>query len=244
MSFPRARARAALLLVAAYFAIQSVVAVAHEFAHSGTAWLLGYTATPFTVVWGNPITIQGWDEGVPYDRLFPEPGHPAEAAIGGMPLLMHAVLLAISLAVLLRLRAGERRATFFGCYLLAMWNLAELIAYIFMRPFIPDGDTGRFNEGLNISPWPLFITGTVLLLIALWALACRVGPKIDRLTDGSRLEHRAVTWFAGFIIFLWASGIRMMWLYPDPRWTTGLIGVAGFLAWIAVDEHQLRRRRA
>jgi hypothetical protein len=69
------------LMAALYVGIQSVVVVAHEFAHSTTAWLLGYTSTPFTVVWGNPITMLGWDEGVPYDQLFASGGRPAEAAI-------------------------------------------------------------------------------------------------------------------------------------------------------------------
>lgn len=31
-------------------------------------------------------------------------------------------------------------------------NLAELIAYLWMRPFIGTGDTGRFNQGMNLSP--------------------------------------------------------------------------------------------
>jgi hypothetical protein len=231
------RCKAGLALVIAYFAIQSVVEVAHEFAHSGSAWLLGYTSTPFTVIWGNPITTKGWDEGVPYDRLFPSPGNPAEAAIGGMPLLMHLILLLICLYALTRPVARSGRVSFFGFYLLAVMNLAELIAYIIMRPFIPDGDTGRFNEGLAISPWPLFVAGTAFLLWALWLFAIRIGPKIDRMTDGSRLEHRAVTWFAGFIMFLWTSGIRMLSLYPDPQWKSGLIGIAAFLAWIALDWH-------
>ena len=93
----------------------------------------GYTSTPFTVVWGNPITIEGWDEGVPYDVLFPSRGRLGEAVIGGSPLLMHVMLLAISLYALTRANVQNRRTPFFGFYLLAVMNLAELIAYIIMR---------------------------------------------------------------------------------------------------------------
>ena len=234
-SYLHRRIGTALLLIAAYFAIQTIIVIAHEFAHSTSAWLLGYTATPFTVVWGNPITIQGWDEGVPYDLLFPGSGHPAEAVIGGLPLLLHVVLLAISLRALMTSLVRTRPVPFFGFYLLAVMNLAELVAYIIMRPFIPTGDTGRFNEGLNISPWPLFVAGNIVILFSLWLLARRIGPSIGSLTDGSRLEHRAITWFAGFIMFLWSSGIRMMVLYPDSQWKTGLIGIAAFVAWVAID---------
>jgi hypothetical protein len=65
-------------------------------------------------------------------------------------------------------------------------NLAELIAYIVMRPFIPTGHTGRFNEGTGLSPWVLFIVGMGFLISALWFLATRIDPYLDRFTDGSR----------------------------------------------------------
>ena len=57
-----------MLTMALYFTEQAVIVILHEHAHSTAAWLLGYT--PFTVVWDNPLTILGWDEGVPYDQLF------------------------------------------------------------------------------------------------------------------------------------------------------------------------------
>lgn len=229
------RSKSAAALLAAYVAMQIMLMIAHEFAHSTTAWLLGYTFTPFTVVWGNPITITGWDEGVPYNDLFHERGQVAEAAIGGMPLFMHAVLVASCLYLLLRADRETGRVRFFGIYVLTLFNLAELFAYIVLRPFIPTGDTGRFNEGLAISVWPLFLGGLAFLGTALWLFSRRIGPKIDLWTDGSRFEHRAVTAFAGFIIFLWGSGIRMLSLYPDPQWKVGLLGVAGFVLWILAD---------
>ena len=48
----------ALFMLLAYLVIQTFVVIVHEFTHSTTAWLLGYTPTPFTVVWGNPITVR------------------------------------------------------------------------------------------------------------------------------------------------------------------------------------------
>ena len=231
------------MLLATYVAMQIVLTIAHEFANSTTAWLLGYTSTPFTVVWGNPIIITGWDEGVPYDDLFHGPGHPAEAAIGGMPLLMHGILMVICLTLLLRTNRDSGSTNFFGLYILALFNLAELFAYIVLRPFIPTGDTGRFNEGLAISPWPLSLAGLAFLATALWLFARRIGPKIDFWTDGSRFEHRAVTGFAGFIIFLWGSGIRILWLYPNPQWRVGLLGVVGFVLWILADRALPTARR-
>lgn len=97
------RPSGALFLLVASLVIQTFVIIAHGFTHSTTAWLLGYTATPFTIVRDDPITVRGWDEGVPRDRLFPSPGHLAEAAIGGMPPPMHTVLVVVSLLLIARL---------------------------------------------------------------------------------------------------------------------------------------------
>ena len=118
-------------------------------------------------------------------------------------------------------------------------NLAELIAYIFMRPFITTGDTGRFNAGMDLSPWLLFVSGTLFLLCALWLLARRIGPKIDAFTDGSRFAHRSIVVAAAFVMFLWGSGIRMMSLYPDPQWKAGLVGIVGFVFWLLLDRSDL-----
>jgi hypothetical protein len=162
--------RFSLVTVATYFALQAVIILAHEYAHSTSAWLLGYTPTPLTVVWGNLVTMRGWDEGVPYDQLFPSGGNPAEALIGGIPLLMHAVFVVMCLYLLQRRMTTERRPLFYSLYWFVVINLAELFSYIVMRPFAAGGDTGRFNQGLRLSPWFLLVTGTVFLVIALWIL--------------------------------------------------------------------------
>ena len=227
-----ALARFLLLTVALYFAEQALVVILHEHAHSTAAWLLGYTPTPFTVVWGNPLTILGWDEGVPYDQIFRSPGHPAEAVIGGIPLLMHSLFAAVGLYVLQRPLATRRRLLFYAVYWFVVVNLTELVAYILMRPFAGSGDTGRFNEGFELSPWPLFLVGSVMLTLPLYLLRRTVVPGLDQVADQSRKKHWIVVCFTGFVMFLWGSGLRIMLLYPDRQWKWGLIGVFAFVGWI------------
>jgi hypothetical protein len=231
----RKRLAVAFLWLFVYFVLQDLITILHEYAHSGAAWLLGYTSSPFTVVWGNWIVPKGWDEGVPYDQLFPFPGNIAEAVIGGVPLLMHTIFLIASLYVISRPFPRTRPVAFFVVYLFAVINLAELIAYIIMRPFIPHGDTGRFNEGMAMSPWVLFVFGTAFIVLALWVLARRVGPRLDTFANGDRLTHWAVVLATAFILFLWGSGLRMISLYPDTQWKVGLLGFPAFLGWILVD---------
>ncbi|WP_263383976.1 hypothetical protein [Granulicella arctica] len=224
-----------LATVAIYFALQALIILAHEHAHSTTAWLLGFSRTPFTVIQGNFVTMRGWDEGVPYDQLFPASGNPAEAAIGAMPLLMHVTFVVVSLSLLELPKAGKRKALFYILYWFVVINLAELVAYLLMRPFAGSGDTGRFNQGLAISPWFLFVGGILFLLIACWVLLFRVMPRLDRVVGFSQRLHKTVVWMTAFFMFLWGSGIRILSLYPDRQWKFGLIGLAGFAGWVLVD---------
>lgn len=233
--------RFSVLTVLTYFVLQAVVVVLHEHAHSTAAWLLGYTPTPFTVVWGNPLTIRGWDEGVPYDHLFSASGHPAEAVIGGVPLLMHAVFTGSGLYLLRRL-SPQRRLASYVTYLFVVVNLTELVAYILMRPFAGSGDTGRFNEGLALSPWLLFVAGTATLCIAMGVLLRQVMPKLDRTMGWSRTKHVMVVCFTAFVMFLWGSGLRIMALYPDRQWRWGLIGIAGFVIWLLLSPRYMHVR--
>jgi hypothetical protein len=39
-----------LLTIATYLALQTIIVVVHEYAHSITAWLLGYIPSPLTVI--------------------------------------------------------------------------------------------------------------------------------------------------------------------------------------------------
>ena len=225
----------ALLMISGYFALQALMIVLHEFAHSTTAWALGYTPTPLTVVWGNIVTMQGWDEGVPYDALFSGRGHVAEAAIGGAPLLMH-MLFVVAFTIWLRRAAmTSRPAAFFAGYWFLVLNLAELVAYLWMRPFIATGDTGRFNQGMNLPPWVLFAGGSVFLAGALSIFHARIMPKVGAAVSGRGLASAAIIVATGFVLFLLASGLRFLALYPDPLWRVGLIGLALFVAWLVVE---------
>ena len=226
------------ITAATYLALQAFIILVHEYAHSIAAWLLGYTPTPRTVIWGNLVTMRGWDEGVPYDQLFPSGGNPAEALIGGIPFLMHSIFVVLCLYFLQSPATSKRRLIFYALYWFVVINLAELFSYIVMRPFAGGGDTGRFNDGLRLSPLWLLLTGTVCIAIALWILLTRIMPRVDAVARGNRVKHRIVAWFTAFILFLWGSGLRILSLYPDRQWKTGFIGVVAFFGWIFADHLQ------
>jgi hypothetical protein len=238
--------RAALVYVAitivTYVILQAITIVAHEFVHSTAAWLLGYMPSPLSIVWGNPVTMRGWDEGVPYDQLFPSPGNPAQAVIGASPLVFHTIVVAVGLFVLQQTGMTKRRWLFHILYWAVVVSLMELISYIVMRPFAPGGDTFHFNHGLALSPWILFVVGTLLIMVALIVLFTRVLPLLcQAVASGNRLTDWAIVFMSAFILFMWGSGMRAMSTYPDPQWVFGLTGLVAFGAVLLTGNRHVSR---
>lgn len=81
---------------------QAVVVIMHEFTHSTMAWMLGHMRSPLDIVWGNPLTLTGWDEGVEYSQLYISGHFHAAAVIGFCPMILHAVIVTLGIVLLQR----------------------------------------------------------------------------------------------------------------------------------------------
>ena len=93
----------AVIIVVGFLALQFVVVVSHEFTHSIMSWLLGQMDNPLDIVWGNPLTLTGWDQGVEYTQMFATGQFVEAAIIGVSPLVMHSTVVS---GGLVRLAAG------------------------------------------------------------------------------------------------------------------------------------------
>ena len=218
------------IVLLTFAVLQSAVVVMHEFTHSTTAWLLGCMPSPLGIVWGNPLLMTGWDEGVHYSQLFPSGHHAAEAVIGGMPLLLHTLIVTLGILWLRRPWKKERKWLYHVTYWFVIANFMELIAYVVMRPFASGGDTGHFNRGLGLSPWFLFVAGTLFTVLGLYVLFRNILPRmVDAFAGGCRATEWLILLMTAFLLFLWGSGLRVvLYVRPDPRWMFGLIGFAAF----------------
>lgn len=217
------------LVVVTFVVMQTLVVVMHEFTHSTVAWLLGHMRSPLDIVWGNPLTLRCWDEGVSYIELI-QSGHLiAEAVIGVSPLVLHTAI--VTLGIIL-MRTGKPRSKWFFHFLFwfVIANFMELIAYIVMRSFAQHGDTGHFNHGLGLSPWFLFIVGSLAIVLGLYVLLGEIIPRMYNVfARGNRLLEWIILIMTAFFLFLWGSGIRVVSaVYPDPQWMFGLLGFAAF----------------
>jgi len=220
-----------LIVLVTYLSIQAFIVVIHEFIHSTTAFLMGDMQSPFAIVWGNPITLSGWDEGVAYSHLFAAGQGTDAAIIAVMPLIFHAIIVSCGLYLLLSRAMLERKWVFHLIFWLVIINLGELIAYMPFRAFFLHGDIGNINHGLGLSPWVLFFPGTILILAWLYYLYRYVLPRTNVVVaKSSRLIRYEILIISAFALFLWSSGLRMVLLYytGDPQWMLGLIGFAAF----------------
>src|SRR5208283_14148 len=86
--------------IVTFLALQGVVVVVHEFTHSSMAWLLGCMKSPLGIVWGNPLTLTVWDEGVAYGQIFAQGRNIQAAIIGFCPLVMHSIVAGLGILLM------------------------------------------------------------------------------------------------------------------------------------------------
>lgn len=218
-----------IIVVVTFVIMQTLVVIMHEFTHSTIAWFLGHMSSPLDIIWGNPLTLSGWDEGVSYIKLIKSGHLMAEAIIGVSPLVLHA---AIVIPGLILMRKGIPKNKSFSHFLFwfVIANFMELIAYIVMRSFAHNGDTGHFNHGLGLSPWFFFIGGSLAIVLGLYVLFGEIIPRMYNVfARGNRLIGWIILIMTAFFLFLWGSGIRVIFaVYPDIQWMFGLLGFAAF----------------
>lgn len=142
------------MLLANYLAI-----FAHEYAHSITAWLLGYKDHPLAIQYGgksvlNLLLLFNINENVDYDLIM-SAGHMRDLAWIAMAglILANGGLYYLSLR-LMRFRFVQRfHLLFYFLFWFNFMNFAQIFAYVPVRVFSADGDIANIVQGLNISPW-------------------------------------------------------------------------------------------
>lgn len=230
-----------ILSIGTFFVLQAVVIVLHEFTHSTTAWLLGEMKNPFDIVWGNPVIMTCWDEGVDYAQIFKHGDGWHGAIIGFMPIVMHSAAVTVALYLMRGQWLPKRKWLFNTVYWLTVVNLMELIAYVYMRAFSGHGDIGNFDRGLSLSPWWIFLFGSAILTWALWLFYDHALTRLQALfAKNDTATEWAILVITSFLLFLWGSGIRVMAHVSGNQRLFGLIGVMGFVLTIWIFKSKAR----
>ncbi|MBN2735233.1 MAG: hypothetical protein JXQ82_10335 [Methanomicrobiaceae archaeon] len=220
-----------IIAIATCIGIGAVLVVVHEHIHSTTAYLLGHMANPLDIVWGNPVTLDGWDEGVSYSTLFSSGQGFDAAVIAVMPLIFHALIAIAGLYLLLSNHLLRIKWIYHLVFWLVVVDLMELFAYMPGRAFSLHGDIGNINHGLSLSPWILFVIFTPIILYGIYLLYVCALPRMNVLIGGkSRLIRYVILILSAFYLFLFRSSIENALAFsPEMQWATSLCGYAGFV---------------
>jgi hypothetical protein len=176
-----------VMLLGQLWAAHAVVFFTHEYAHSVTAWLLGWKSNPLGLNYAHPtlkvILLQlGIDQNVNEMPIFAS-GHGTDAAIiAAAGAVVGNGLIALPLSRLAYRLAIQRSR--FGWAMFAYWctvaSVGNFFDYVPIRTFTLEGDMGSVQRGFGWSPSTLLLVFGVPTLIAMLWLFARVVPQTLR----------------------------------------------------------------
>lgn len=138
----------------------------HEWGHGTIAWLYGVKKTPFDIQYGGWFLLNA-DENVNYNDLI-NSGRGVTAALISIAGVCVSFIYVIVCFILLNCKnIQSSKAKFIVTYWFLIINMIPLVQYFTISAFSFQGDVGRFVNGLNISPWEVFIPGTIFIIAAM-----------------------------------------------------------------------------
>jgi hypothetical protein len=171
---------------------------AHEYAHTFTAWLLGWKSNPLALHYPAPTLVVlllqiGIDQNVDEGPIFAS-GHGAHAAIiGAAGAILGNALISYPLS-----RWGYAQARHIGSRAWAMFaywatvaNVGNFIDYVPIRTFTTGGDMGSIQRGFGWSPWTILVCPRNSDLAGRHVLL-RPDPARDADVAFSRVRRKAV----------------------------------------------------
>jgi hypothetical protein len=131
----------------------------HEYAHSFTAWALGYKTNPLALDYGrlslrNLLILSDIDENVDYGRIFAAgKGYLAAlVAVAGV-LAGNGIFYYVSRGLYSIAKKRNRQVLGLFAFLFCLMNLGNFLAYVPIRTFTTRYDMATVERGLRISPW-------------------------------------------------------------------------------------------
>jgi len=155
----------------------------HEYAHSFTAWLLGWKSNPLALYYAHPtlkvlLAQMGIDQNVNEVPIFAS-GHGRDAALiaaAGMVIGNGLITYPLSrLGYAMAMRRNLRGwAMFF--YWTTVASVGNFIDYVPVRTFSSSGDMSSLERGLGWSPWTVLVVLGIPTAYALIYFLLRIQP--------------------------------------------------------------------
>lgn len=197
----------AIKMAAAIVATHAIAYLTHEFAHSFSAWALGFMANPFALDYGSPtpanlVLLFGVGDNVAYEPML-QGGHGLAAAMVALagPFVGNGLLyIALYRAMKGRMGAPRPLALSLPFWLLAMCA-GNIWSYVPIRAITTHADIAIAAQGLHmdvLALFPLLLVPSLLLAAHFFVKACPL--LIPAMAQGSNgraatLIALTTTWF-------------------------------------------------
>ena len=156
----------------------------HEYAHSFSAWALGYKNDPWALNYGdwsvvNVLCMLKIDENVNYAPLFAD-GHgwyAAWIAVSGI-LLGTGLLYTLSRLLYSISRKNNQPTHALFYFWLCVMSIGGFYSYVPIRTFSSSEDMATVVAGLQISPWLILLFIGLPTSLAMWHLFTKLLPDL------------------------------------------------------------------
>lgn len=214
-----------IAIIVAYY----VSILLHEWGHGTVAWLCGAKSSPFNIQYGGWFLMNA-DENVNYASLIDSGRGVAAALIGIAGATVSFIFVVISFILLNCKHFRHHSIKFTFAYWFLIINMVPMVQYLSISVFSSEGDTGRFVHGLNISPWWLFVPGTLFIIFAIGRIL-----KIEIIKAYTIIPIKSVL---GQTIFLLATlGLMFLFIYShgyNPLTDKGISTLSRIFAVISI----------
>lgn len=198
----------AVLVAGEMWLAHAIAFFVHEYAHSTTAWLMGWKENPLAINYAHPtlsvfLLQLGISENVDYAPIFAA-GRGWQAAIiaaAGMVAGNALITYPLSLWGIRRGMLRGSRAWAMLFYWLCAASVGNFIDYVPVRTFANQDDMHTLARGLGISPWLILFVLGVPAVIALAHFLFRIQPAVLRWVLPESATGR------GVLVFLTAAAI-------------------------------------
>ena len=234
------------------WAAHACVFFAHEYAHTFTAWLLGWKGNPLALHYPAPTPVvlllqMGINQNVDEGAIFAS-GHGAQAAIiGAAGAILGNALISYPLS-----RWGYAKARQIGSRgwgMFAYWatvaSVGNFIDYVPVRTFTTESDMGSIQRGFGWSPWTILVVLGIPTLLAVIYFFVRIQPAtLTWLFPESAAKRSALAVLTAFVLFGFYGAAGLLEGGPISH-TLSLISVClGFPVMAAVGGMLVQREAA
>nr|WP_199045274.1 hypothetical protein [Dyella sp. ASV24] len=191
----------------------AIAYLTHEYAHSFTAWALGWMAHPLAIDYGPPtlyniIFLGDVSDNVNYAPILASGHGLAVVTIALAGVLVGNVALYYVLSLVARTRpVMTRPALLAAIYSLALMCAGNMWGYVPIRGFTTHADIAIAASGLQLQTWVVGLCLLPLSLHVVWHLLFRFLPRcLDLATAGSDARLVLIITMTGYWLFVFYGG--------------------------------------